>query len=64
MNNSENSIQALRNGLGAMAETLMIFFKDLIGAGFDPIQAMDLTKVFLKITLNSTFRKNKDDGDE
>lgn len=62
MNDAESKLNSLRNGLGAIAETIMIFYKNLIGAGFNPIQAIDLTKTFLTVMLTSSLSTPKEEG--
>lgn len=44
-------IQELLNAVGAMAEVCKASYDSFVGAGFTPLQALQLTQTFLSATL-------------
>lgn len=57
-----SQISDLINGIGAINESNMIFFKAAIRAGFNDQQALELTKTYMTNCLASIFMK-KDSED-
>ncbi len=46
------------NGIGALAETLSLFYNNLMNRGFDKEQAFKLTQNFLLVTLSGSKKEN------
>lgn len=64
MNNPNEQVSQLLNGLGALAETCHALYSDFIDSGFDDQRALWLTGEYLKSMVAASSNSKKEDKND